>query len=183
MSTARLGIFRLPRQQLRLHPDRHATSPTSRSTCSAGDRGAAAILLVLAQPALVDLSARRAVPPVALATCRRLPAHLVLGRPARRARARAGARRAGSVPERGAIILTAFVVVAFSIFVQGLTMPWLIKRLRLGASDDRSGCRCRAGSWLGAPAREPLPEPLRIPGIPLFLARPAQRRRSRRWRW
>jgi CPA1 family monovalent cation:H+ antiporter len=36
-----------------------------------------------------------------------------------------------SVPERGAIILTAFVVVAFSILVQGLTMPWLIKRLRL----------------------------------------------------
>lgn len=36
------------------------------------------------------------------------------------------------VPERGAIILTAFVVVAFSILVQGLTMPWLIKRLELG---------------------------------------------------
>jgi CPA1 family monovalent cation:H+ antiporter len=36
-----------------------------------------------------------------------------------------------SVPERGAIIVTAFVVVAFSILVQGLTMPWLIKRLRL----------------------------------------------------
>ncbi len=37
-----------------------------------------------------------------------------------------------SVPERDAIILTAFVVVAFSILVQGLTMPWLIKRLELG---------------------------------------------------
>ena len=36
------------------------------------------------------------------------------------------------VPERNAIILTAFVVVAFSILVQGLTMPWLIKRLTLG---------------------------------------------------
>jgi CPA1 family monovalent cation:H+ antiporter len=36
-----------------------------------------------------------------------------------------------TVPERGAIIITAFVVVAFSILVQGLTMPWLIKRLRL----------------------------------------------------
>jgi CPA1 family monovalent cation:H+ antiporter len=36
-----------------------------------------------------------------------------------------------SVPERGAIILTAFVVVAFSIFVQGLTMPWLVSRLGL----------------------------------------------------
>ena len=37
-----------------------------------------------------------------------------------------------TVPERGAIILTAFVVVAFSILVQGLTMPWLIRRLGLG---------------------------------------------------
>jgi CPA1 family monovalent cation:H+ antiporter len=36
-----------------------------------------------------------------------------------------------TVPERGAIILSAFVVVAFSIFVQGLTMPWLVERLGL----------------------------------------------------
>jgi CPA1 family monovalent cation:H+ antiporter len=37
-----------------------------------------------------------------------------------------------TVPEKTAIIVTAFVVVAFSILVQGLTMPWLIKRLGLG---------------------------------------------------
>jgi CPA1 family monovalent cation:H+ antiporter len=37
-----------------------------------------------------------------------------------------------SVPERDAIIVTAFVVVAFSILVQGLTMPWLIRRFGLG---------------------------------------------------
>jgi CPA1 family monovalent cation:H+ antiporter len=37
-----------------------------------------------------------------------------------------------TVPERNAIILTAFVVVAFSILVQGLTMPWLVKRFELG---------------------------------------------------
>jgi CPA1 family monovalent cation:H+ antiporter len=36
-----------------------------------------------------------------------------------------------TVPERGAIILSAFVVVAFSIVVQGLTMPWLVERLGL----------------------------------------------------
>jgi CPA1 family monovalent cation:H+ antiporter len=36
-----------------------------------------------------------------------------------------------SVAERGPIILCAFVVVAFSIFVQGLTMPWLVERLGL----------------------------------------------------
>jgi CPA1 family monovalent cation:H+ antiporter len=38
-----------------------------------------------------------------------------------------------NVPERTAIIVTAFVVVAFSILVQGLTMPWLIRRLSLTA--------------------------------------------------
>lgn len=36
-----------------------------------------------------------------------------------------------SVPERGPIILCAFVVVAFSIFIQGMTMPWLVERLGL----------------------------------------------------
>jgi CPA1 family monovalent cation:H+ antiporter len=36
-----------------------------------------------------------------------------------------------SVPEKGEIILAAFAVVAFSIFAQGLTMPWLIQSLRL----------------------------------------------------
>src|SRR5690348_14887285 len=36
-----------------------------------------------------------------------------------------------TVPERNPIILSAFVVVAFSIFVQGLTMPWLVERLGL----------------------------------------------------
>jgi monovalent cation:H+ antiporter, CPA1 family len=36
-----------------------------------------------------------------------------------------------SVPQRDAIIVTAFVVVAFSILVQGLTMPWLIRRFDL----------------------------------------------------
>ena len=41
-----------------------------------------------------------------------------------------------TVPERGAIILIAFVVVAFSILVQGLTMPWLIKRLRLDQPEE-----------------------------------------------
>jgi CPA1 family monovalent cation:H+ antiporter len=43
-----------------------------------------------------------------------------------------------SVPERGAIILTAFVVVAFSILVQGLTMPWLIRRMGLGGMQAKS---------------------------------------------
>ena len=36
-----------------------------------------------------------------------------------------------SVAERGQIIVSAFVVVAFSILIQGLTMPWLIRRFDL----------------------------------------------------
>ena len=36
-----------------------------------------------------------------------------------------------TVPERGAIVVAAFAVVAFSIFAQGITMPWLIRALNL----------------------------------------------------
>jgi len=36
-----------------------------------------------------------------------------------------------SVPERDEIVVVAFAVVAFSIFVQGTTMPWLVRRLGL----------------------------------------------------
>ncbi len=42
-----------------------------------------------------------------------------------------------SVPERGAIIISAFVVVAFSIFVQGLTMPLLVKWLKISSRPQR----------------------------------------------
>ncbi|WP_174293284.1 cation:proton antiporter domain-containing protein, partial [Sphingomonas bacterium] len=38
------------------------------------------------------------------------------------------------VPERGEIVLVAFAVVAFSIVVQGLTMPGLVRRLGLRAA-------------------------------------------------
>jgi CPA1 family monovalent cation:H+ antiporter len=41
-----------------------------------------------------------------------------------------------SVPERLQIIITAFLVVAFSIFVQGMTMPRLIRRFDLATKDD-----------------------------------------------
>ena len=51
-----------------------------------------------------------------------------------------------TVAERGAIIVTAFVVVAFSILVQGLTMPWLVRRLGLAAQ--------RSEEPVAAPAAE-----------------------------
>jgi CPA1 family monovalent cation:H+ antiporter len=41
------------------------------------------------------------------------------------------------LPERQEIIVVAFAVVAFSIFIQGLTMPWLLRRL--GLLIDASG--------------------------------------------
>jgi CPA1 family monovalent cation:H+ antiporter len=40
-----------------------------------------------------------------------------------------------TVEERLEIIVTAFLVVAFSIFVQGMTMPWLIRRFDLAAKE------------------------------------------------
>lgn len=40
-----------------------------------------------------------------------------------------------TIAERDEIIVVAFAVVAFSIFVQGLTMPWLIKKLGLLRAD------------------------------------------------
>lgn len=48
-----------------------------------------------------------------------------------------------NVPERGPIVVLTFGVVAFSVFVQGLTMPLLIRRWRLSApevdaDDDRT---------------------------------------------
>jgi CPA1 family monovalent cation:H+ antiporter len=47
-----------------------------------------------------------------------------------------------NIPERGEIIAVSFAVVAFSIFVQGLSMPFLIRRLRLFASEkDRHQAR------------------------------------------
>lgn len=48
-----------------------------------------------------------------------------------------------SVPERTAIILTTFLVVAFSLFVQGLTMSTLVKRLGIVCGRDDDSDRCR----------------------------------------
>jgi CPA1 family monovalent cation:H+ antiporter len=47
-----------------------------------------------------------------------------------------------SMPERSEIVVTAFAVVAFSIFVQGITMPLLVRRLGLlegDVSESESG--------------------------------------------
>jgi CPA1 family monovalent cation:H+ antiporter len=47
------------------------------------------------------------------------------------------------VPERSAIVLAAFATVTFSIFAQGITMPWMIRALRLRA--DQAPIARRAG--------------------------------------
>jgi CPA1 family monovalent cation:H+ antiporter len=51
-----------------------------------------------------------------------------------------------NVPERAAIILTAFVVVAFSILVQGLTMPLLIRRFDLARKSEEPVAATLSGS-------------------------------------
>ena len=40
-----------------------------------------------------------------------------------------------NMPERSEIVVTAFAVVAFSIFVQGISMPLVVRRLRLLQGD------------------------------------------------
>lgn len=40
-----------------------------------------------------------------------------------------------TVPERGEMLVAAFAVVAFSILAQGLTMPWLVRRLAVREAD------------------------------------------------
>jgi CPA1 family monovalent cation:H+ antiporter len=47
------------------------------------------------------------------------------------------------IPERGAIILMTFLVVAFSLFVQGLTMPTLVRRLKIVCGKESEEERCR----------------------------------------
>lgn len=44
-----------------------------------------------------------------------------------------------TIPERAEIIVVAFAVVGFSVFVQGLTMPWMLRRLGLIEDSSRSG--------------------------------------------
>ncbi len=51
-----------------------------------------------------------------------------------------------SVPERDAIIVIAFIVVAFSIFVQGLTMPLLIKRFNLAGKQPEDAVAAPAAA-------------------------------------
>jgi CPA1 family monovalent cation:H+ antiporter len=49
------------------------------------------------------------------------------------------------VAERNAIILTAFLVVVFSILVQGLTMPWLIRELGLAREGPKQAVAAAQG--------------------------------------
>ena len=55
------------------------------------------------------------------------------------------------VPERGQIITVAFAVVAFSIFVQGLTMPWLTRKLGLLRPDEERTDEDRETEPVGSP--------------------------------
>ncbi len=57
-----------------------------------------------------------------------------------------------SVREKGDIIVAAFAVVAFSIFAQGLTMPWLIRALGMTVSDDAASRAVEAPARMAGPA-------------------------------
>ena len=127
-----VGVFRLSRQQLRVHPDRRECRQPAASPARLGggiDRHRPGAR----RARTVGLSGRFAVQLVALAAAARGTSTYCSGAGcAARLHWRWRWRCRRSVPERNAIILTAFVVVAFSILVQGLTMPWLMRRLGLG---------------------------------------------------
>ena len=49
-------------------------------------------------------------------------------------------------PQRALLSLAAFVVVAGTLLIQGLSLPWLVRRLRLpGRTPPRT--RCRPPAW------------------------------------
>src|SRR3954453_186776 len=57
-----------------------------------------------------------------------------------------------SFPNREVLILVAPVVTAGTLFVQGLTLPWLVRRLRLAAPDAREDALARAALFQKATA-------------------------------
>jgi monovalent cation/hydrogen antiporter len=57
-----------------------------------------------------------------------------------------------SFPNREVLILVALVVTAGTLFVQGLTLPWLVHRLRLAAPDAREDALARAALFQKATA-------------------------------
>ena len=57
-----------------------------------------------------------------------------------------------SFPHREVLVLVALVVTAGTLFVQGLTLPWLVRRLRLAAPDPREDALARAALFQKATA-------------------------------
>ncbi|CAM5362277.1 Na+/H+ antiporter [Kitasatospora aureofaciens] len=55
-------------------------------------------------------------------------------------------------PERGRLVFIAFSVVLFTLLVQGLTLPWLAKRLKLDIDQDRHEQAVRELWWRAAKA-------------------------------
>ena len=57
-----------------------------------------------------------------------------------------------SFPHREVLVLVALVVTAGTLFVQGLTLPWLVRRLNLSAPDPREDALARAALFQKATA-------------------------------
>ena len=101
-----------------------------------------------------------------------LGGHRVVGRHARRGDAGGGVPAAGGArPQRDLLPLAAFTVVAGTLLVQGLTLPWLVRRLGLPGPGRRPRTRCRPPGWSPRPARAGL--------AALERARDARRPRTR----
>lgn len=126
-----LGICRRPSELDRIHPYRRSRSPAAFVSLWTAAVLAIALVLMGRAAAFYPLCAlvARANHPMDMRY-----RHVLFWGGLRGAIALALALTA-ALPERQEIIVVAFAVVAFSIFAQGLTMPWLVCRLGLMKAD------------------------------------------------
>jgi CPA1 family monovalent cation:H+ antiporter len=89
-------------------------------------------------------------------------------------------------PQRALLALAAYVVVAGSLLLQGLTLPWLVRRLRLPAPDAAEDALQQAGlvtaaSHAGLAVLDELAKPDDPPEVLEELRRRAAQRSDRMW--
>ena len=140
-----LGIHRVLSKFVRFHSDRRTRSPSGGQPEGSPGIAAAAMVLVLLGRSLAVYSLCAVFVRTTLKIGARYQLILVWGG-LRGALALALALALPeNVPERQEIVVVCFAVVGFSILVQGLSMPWLIRRLGLlrgdPADDSRVGLR------------------------------------------
>ena len=109
------------------------------STLVGGDRAAAGLGVLRALPAGAARARRERS---AAAVDLHVPARL--GRHAWRGHARGGVRDPEDTPHRDVLLLIAFTVTAGTLFIQGLSLPWVARRLKVPSPDPAADALARA---------------------------------------